>query len=47
MPKSMSGIDALKLVKALGLGLLLASMNPKNPMLAAAADVAELALSNR
>ena len=37
MPKWMAGIDALKPVKALGLGLLLAGVNPKNLMLAAAA----------
>ena len=37
MPKSMAGMDALTPVKALGLGLLLAGVNPKNLMLAAAA----------
>lgn len=37
MPKWMAGIDALKPAKALGLGLLLAGVNPKNLMLAAAA----------
>ena len=37
MPKWMAGIDALKPGKALGLGLLLAGVNPKNLMLAAAA----------
>src|SRR3954454_19534182 len=37
MPKWMAGIDALTPVKALGLGLLLAGVNPKNLMLAAAA----------
>jgi len=34
MPKWMGGIDALTPVKALGLGLLLAGVNPKNLMLA-------------
>ena len=37
MPKWMAGIDALKPGKALGLGVLLAGVNPKNLMLAAAA----------
>ena len=48
MPKWMAGIDALKPVKALGLGLLLAGVNPKNLMLAAAAGagVAALGLSS-
>jgi hypothetical protein len=47
MPKWMAGIDALKPVKALGLGLLLAGVNPKNLMLAAAAGagLATLGLS--
>lgn len=47
MPKWMSGIDALKPGKALGLGLLLAGVNPKNLMLAAAAGagLAQLGLS--
>jgi len=47
MPKWMGGIDALKPVKALGLGLLLAGVNPKNLMLAAAAGagLATLGLS--
>jgi hypothetical protein len=47
MPKWMAGIDTLKPVKALGLGLLLAGVNPKNLMLAAAAGagVAALGLS--
>jgi hypothetical protein len=40
MPKWMAGIDVLKLGKALGLGLLLAGVNPKNLMLAAAAAAA-------
>ena len=48
MPKWMAGIDALKPVKALGFGLLLAGVNPKNLMLAAAAGagVAALGLSS-
>ncbi|MGO9790225.1 MAG: GAP family protein [Solirubrobacteraceae bacterium] len=48
MPKWMAGIDALKPVKALGFGLLLAGVNPKNLMLAAAAGagLAELGLSS-
>jgi threonine/homoserine/homoserine lactone efflux protein len=48
MPKWMAGIDALKPVKALGLGLLLAGVNPKNLMFTAAAGsgVAALGLSN-
>jgi hypothetical protein len=47
MPKWMAGIDALKPGKALGLGLLLAGINPKNLMLAAAAGagLAQLGLS--
>jgi hypothetical protein len=47
MPKWMGGIDALKPGKALGLGLLLAGVNPKNLILAAAAGagVAGLGLS--
>jgi threonine/homoserine/homoserine lactone efflux protein len=44
MPKWMAGIDALKPAKALGLGLLLAGVNPKNLMLAAAAGAALAAL---
>ncbi len=44
MPKWMAGIDTLKPVKALGLGLLLAGVNPKNLMLAAAAGAALAAL---
>ena len=36
----MAGIDALKPGKALGLGVLLAGVNPKNLMLAAAAGAA-------
>ena len=44
MPKWMEGIDALKPVKALGLGLLLAGVNPKNLMLTAAAGAALAAL---
>ena len=44
MPKWMAGIDALKPVKALGLGLLLAGVNPKNLMLAAAAGAGLAAL---
>jgi threonine/homoserine/homoserine lactone efflux protein len=49
MPKWMAGIDALKPVKALGLGLLLAGVNPKNLMLTAAAGsgVVALGLSTR
>jgi Sap, sulfolipid-1-addressing protein len=48
MPKWMAGIDTLKPVKALGLGLLLAGVNPKNLMLAAAAGagLATLGLSS-
>jgi hypothetical protein len=48
MPKWMAGIDALKPPKALGLGLLLAGINPKNLMLAAAAGagLAQLGLSS-
>lgn len=47
MPKWIAGIDAMKPVKALGLGLLLAGVNPKNLMLSAAAGagLAELGLS--
>ena len=47
MPKWMGGIDALVPAKALGLGLLLAGVNPKNLMLAAAAGagLAQLGLS--
>ncbi|HEY5186085.1 MAG TPA: GAP family protein [Actinomycetes bacterium] len=37
MPKWMAGIDSLSPVKALGLGLLLAGVNPKNLMLSLAA----------
>jgi hypothetical protein len=44
MPKWMAGIDALEPVKALGLGLLLAGVNPKNLMLAAAAGAGLAAL---
>ena len=48
MPKWMAGIDTLEPVKALGLGLLLAGVNPKNLMLtaAAAAGLAALGLSS-
>jgi Sap, sulfolipid-1-addressing protein len=48
MPKWMAGIDTLKPVKALGLGLLLAGVNPKNLLLAAAAaaGLAALGLSS-
>jgi threonine/homoserine/homoserine lactone efflux protein len=42
--KWMAGIDAVKPVKALGLGLLLAGVNPKNLMLAAAAGAGLAAL---
>ena len=47
MPKWMGGIDALTPAKALGLGLLLAGVNPKNFMLsvAAGAGLATLGLS--
>jgi threonine/homoserine/homoserine lactone efflux protein len=47
MPKWMAGIDALKPGKALALGLLLAGVNPKNLMLAAAAGagLAQLGLA--
>jgi threonine/homoserine/homoserine lactone efflux protein len=47
MPKWMAGIDALKPGKALGLGVLLAGVNPKNLILAAAAGagLAQLGLS--
>jgi hypothetical protein len=41
MPKWMAGIDALKPAKALGLGLLLTGVNPKNLMLAAAAGAGQ------
>jgi Sap, sulfolipid-1-addressing protein len=44
MPKWMAGIDTLKPVKPLGLGLLLAGVNPKNLMLAAAAGAGLAAL---
>jgi len=44
MPKWMAGIDTLKPGKALGLGLLLAGVNPKNLMLAAAAGAGLAAL---
>lgn len=46
MPTWMAGIDALEPGKALGLGVLLAGVNPKNLMLAAAAGagLAQLAL---
>ena len=37
MPKWMAGIDAFALGQALGLGLLLAGVNPKNLLLAASA----------
>ena len=40
MPKWMAGVDALTPPKAFGLGLLLAGVNPKNLMLAAAAGAA-------
>jgi threonine/homoserine/homoserine lactone efflux protein len=40
MPKWMAGIDALTPPKAFGMGLLLAGVNPKNLMLAAAAGAA-------
>jgi predicted transporter len=47
MPKWMAGIDALKPGKALGLGVLLAGVNPKNLILTlgAAAGLAQLRLS--
>jgi hypothetical protein len=47
MPEWMAGIDAMGPPKALGLGVLLAGVNPKNLMLslAAGAGVAELGLS--
>ncbi len=47
LPKWMAGIDVLKPGRALGLGLLLAGVSPKNLMLAAAAGagLAELGLS--
>ena len=46
MPKWMAGIDGFSPIKALGLGLLLAGVNPKNLMLALAAgsSLAVLAL---
>ena len=40
MPKWMAGIDAFAPAKALGLGLLLAGVNPKNLLLAAGAGSA-------
>jgi threonine/homoserine/homoserine lactone efflux protein len=40
MPKWMAGIDTLTPVKALGLGVLLAAVNPKNLLLALAAGAA-------
>src|SRR3954454_11563306 len=48
MPRWMAGIDGLAPAKALGLGLLLAGVNPKNLMLAAAAGagLAQLGLDN-
>jgi threonine/homoserine/homoserine lactone efflux protein len=48
MPKWMAGIDELPPGKAFGLGLLLAGVNPKNLMLAAAAGagLAQLGLAN-
>ena len=44
MPKWMTGVDALSPRKALGLGLLLAGVNPKNLILAvgAATGLAQL-----
>ena len=47
MPKWMAGIDSFAPAKALGLGLLLAGVNPKNLLLAvsAAAGLAQLGLS--
>lgn len=47
MPRWMKGIDSLAPAKALGLGLLLAGLNPKNLILAAgaAAGVAQLGIS--
>ncbi len=47
MPKWMAGVDALSPGKALGLGLLLAGVNPKNLILTlgAAAGLAQLGLS--
>ena len=44
MPRSMAGINALKPAKALGLGLLLVGVNPKNLMRAAAAGAGLAAL---
>ena len=48
MPKWMAGIDAFEPGKALGLGVLLAGVNPKNLMLTAAAGagLAQLGLSS-
>lgn len=47
MPKWMAGVDALTPVKALGLGVLLAGVNPKNLILTlgAATGLAQLGLS--
>jgi Sap, sulfolipid-1-addressing protein len=47
MPKWMAGIDALTPAKSLGLGVLLAGVNPKNLLLSvgAAAGLAQLGLS--
>ena len=47
MPKWMAGVDSLTPAKALGLGVLLAGVNPKNLLLtvAAAAGLAQLGLS--
>jgi hypothetical protein len=47
LPKWMAGVDTLTPVKALGLGLLLAGLNPKNLFLTlgAAAGLAQLGLS--
>jgi hypothetical protein len=39
LPKCMSAIDSMTAVKALGLGFLLAAVNPKNLLLAASAGV--------
>jgi hypothetical protein len=44
MRKWMAGIDTLKPGKALGLGLLLTGVNPKNLMLAAVAGAGRAAL---
>ena len=48
MPKWMAGVDTLTPVKALGLGLLLAGLNPKNLILTvgAAASLAQLGLTS-